>query len=1070
MKPRIISSLVPSSLALIAVTFSALPAFAGTVWDGGATPDTNIDTPANWDADIAPSLAGTVGVTFQSANNIATLNVPAAFRLPNTSTPAVQFGANFTLNTEDGNSLTLYGTNSGIQSVLRTNSGASSVTINAPIEIFATSPAASPLGNLLVINVNNLTATNTALHITGGISRASGSTAATYDLRFGNNVTAGVVAAKARISSTISGMATLVNANPGNAQWSGDLIIAGDQASVSTSNITISSGAGFGTPQTSARIVLGESDADDQTWNNITLNNVMNLAIGGNITANAFSGNSVNTRITGASATGNISFNSGTIGTNVVLGGTGTHENDLSIIKKGPGTLNINSTTTTYTGGTIVEEGILHISSATSLDSPITVKAGATLSGESSTSSSLTFDTGTSTLNFDPATPGSLTANSLVADGATVIANPTGATTIGTPYTVLTRSSGTFSAGDVSSFLAGGRGTMGGESTNQITFTPTAPVSLTWTGSDTTNPTFWDIATTFNWVNGSPDRFFGNDSVTFDDTASTFNVAVQGSSVSTGNLVFNHASPNDYTLSGGGIGGTGSLTKDNSGTVSIANALSHSGGITLHSGVLALGSSSNSFTGGINITGGELQFSGATLVGALNAQPVTFTGGTLTRITTNATITNDTQTFAMNANGVTIKVDSNTNTTWRIGGKISGSGNWTKSGPGVLALGQNNNSGPVNDFTGTLTVTEGTLDIRHGDSLGTTAGGTSIQNAILLMQNFGQTSGSTIAVIEPLEFSGSAFLVGYCQENKTFTQQFNGALTVAASGVLGISTARNSSGAIAPLLELNDSTITTGVGSVLRFGLRPASLPANISAAAQTINVGSAISGPGAVIVQGETGSVFTLSSPGYSGNTTVNSATLKLDAANTNNQSSTVTIAATGATLELDFEGTDTVDKLIIGDVQQPAGTYKAVGNAAVGTAIPQLSGTGTLSVTTSPSGFNSWASSNGIPGALPGDDADFDGLSNLTEYALGTNPTASTPAPGTWSGNTITFTKGADAIANADVNYVIETSTDLGVNDPWTAAVTQTAPNSSTTIEYTFTPGSPARKFARLRTVLIP
>lgn len=1076
MKPRSNPLLQFSRLALAAITLGALPAYAGTTWDGGATPDTNIDTPANWDADTAPGLAGTVGVIFQSANNVATLNVPAAFRLTSTSALAVQFGANFTLNTTGGNSLTLYGTNSGVQSVLRTNSAAANVTINAPIEVFTRS-AAAPLGNLLVITVNNATAANTALTIAGGLSRATTSTAATYDLRFGNNVTAGVVAAKAKISGPISGLGSIVNANPGGAQWSGDLIIAGDQASVATSNISISSGSGFGTPQASARLVLGESNTDDQTWNNITLNNVMNLAVGGNIAANVFSGNTANSKITGASATGNISFNSGTIGASVVLGGAGTHQNSLSIIKKSSGTLNLSSTTTTYTGGTIVEAGTLNLSNETKLASPITVKAGATLTGEGSTSSSLTFDTGTSTLGFNATSAEALTVASLVTTGATIIASPTGATTIGTPYTVLTNSSGTFSAGDVSAFVPGGRGTMSGAGTDKITYTPTTPASLVWKGNDGTNPTFWDTATTINWNNGSPDRFFGNDSVTFDNTTSTFNVVVQGSSVSPGNMVFDNSLANPYTLTGGGIGGGGSLTKNGDGTVTIGNTLSHTSGIAVNGGILSLGTlNSNTFTGGISITSGELQFGGATLAGALNAQPVTMTGGTLARIATTATITNDVQTFAMNANGATIKVDTNTNTTWRIGGKISGSGNWTKSGPGVLALGQNNDSGPGNDFSGNLTVTGGTLDIRHGDSLGSTAGSTSVQDAILLMQNFNQTSGNTFTVSEPLDFSGAAFLNGYNQENKTFTQQFNGTVTVAASAVLGISTAQNSTGALAPLLELNGSTITTGIGSVLKFGLRPASLPANISAAAQTINVGSTISGSGALTAQGESGSVYTLSAPGYSGNTTVNSATLKLNAPNTNNQTSTVTIATTGATLELNFDETggpvtDTVETFFIGEVQQNAGVYKALDNTTdAGTAISQITGPGTLTVTSGPGGYHAWASNNGIPDALPENDADFDGLSNLTEYALGTSPTTATPAPGVWSGNTIAFTKGADAIANADVNYIIETSTDLGVSDPWTAAITHNAPDPSTTITYTFTPGSPAKKFARLRSVLIP
>jgi autotransporter-associated beta strand protein len=1065
MKSKTRSFLAASHTAIIAIACNSLPASAAlSTWDGGAgVGDTNINTAANWVGDTTPTFNSVLQGLFQTTT-AANINTNVTFG-PTTSNPAMSFGGNFTMNAGSG-IITLYGTNTGTTSILRTNSGASSVTINAPIEVFATSPASAPFGGLLVITVNNGTSTNTALNIAGGLSKASTSTAATYDIRFGNNIAAATVAAKAKISSAISGLGSVVNGNPGSGQWTGDLIISGDQ-SLSTSNITISSGSGFGTPQTTARIVLGEGDTDDQTWNNITLNNVMNLAIGGNITANAFSGNTVNTKITGASATGNISLNSGTIGTNVVLGGAGTNENDLSIIKKSSGTLNINSTSATYTGATIVEAGTLNISSATTLASPITVKAGATLTGEGATSSSLTFDTGTSTLGFDATTPGSLTVGSMTATGS-IVASPSGATVIGTPYTVLTRSSGTFSAGDVSAFIAGGRGTMGGAGTNTITYTPTAPASLVWKGNDGTNPTFWDLATTFNWNSGSPDRFFGNDAVTFDNTASTFTVAVQGSSVSPGNMVFNNSSANPYTLSGGGIGGGGSLTKNNDGTVTIANALSHTGGITLNSGVISLSSSSNTFTGGINIAGGELQFSGSSIAGALNAQPVTLTGGKITRVTTTTTITNDTQTFAMNANGVEVKVDSNDNTTWRIGGKISGSGNWVKSGTGVLALGRNSDTGPANDFSGTLTVTGGTLDIRHSDSLGTSANGTSIQDAILLMQNFSQTTGSTISVAEPLGFSGNAYLTAYNQENKSFTHKYTGPVTVAASAVVGISTARNSSGAIAPLLELNDSTITTNTGSVLSFGLQPAVTPAGTFTTVQTVNVGSTISGPGAVTAQGEAGSVYTLTSPGYAGNTTVNSATLSLGAANSNNNASTVSIASTGATLNLNFAGTDTVDKLFIGGVQQPAGVYEAVGNAGSGTEMAQITGTGTLTVTSGPAGYSSWQSANGAGSQTVDQDHDNDGVDNGVEYFLGgnTNTTGFTalPAP---VGGAVTWTKAATYTGVFNTDFKVQSSTDLttwsDASASGTAGVPGTVHLSGSNVTYTL-PTGPTKSFVRL------
>ena len=48
-------------------------------------------------------------------------------------------------------------------------------------------------------------------------------------------------------------------------------------------------------------------------------------------------------------------------------------------------------------------------------------------------------------------------------------------------------------------------------------------------------PYFWDTNTTTNWLNGaSPDKFLATDNVTFDDTASSFTVAIQGSSVTPG--------------------------------------------------------------------------------------------------------------------------------------------------------------------------------------------------------------------------------------------------------------------------------------------------------------------------------------------------------------------------------------------------------------------------------------------------------------------------------------------------------------------------------------------------------
>jgi hypothetical protein len=58
---------------------------------------------------------------------------------------------------------------------------------------------------------------------------------------------------------------------------------------------------------------------------------------------------------------------------------------------------------------------------------------------------------------------------------------------------------------------------------------------------------------------------------------------VQGSSVSPGNIVFNNTTA--YTLSGGTISGSGSLTKNGLGAVTIGNSLANINGIDINSGI-----------------------------------------------------------------------------------------------------------------------------------------------------------------------------------------------------------------------------------------------------------------------------------------------------------------------------------------------------------------------------------------------------------------------------------------------------------------------------------------------------
>ena len=120
------------------------------------------------------------------------------------------------------------------------------------------------------------------------------------------------------------------------------------------------------------------------------------------------------------------------------------------------------------------------------------------------------------------------------------------------------------------------------------------------------------------------------------------------------------------------------------------------------------------------------------------------------------------------------------------------------------------------------------------------------------------------------------------------------------------------------------------------------------------------------------------------------------------------------------------------------------------------------TLTIPSTGDNYASWASENNVTGG-PSGDSDNDGISNLVEYAL-----ADGGERGVLSGNTITFNK-RGAPYGTDLSYAIEVSTDLGLSDPWVVTATGVT-DTAASITYTFTPGTPARNFARLKVVQVP
>jgi fibronectin-binding autotransporter adhesin len=130
-----------------------------------------------------------------------------------------------------------------------------------------------------------------------------------------------------------------------------------------------------------------------------------------------------------------------------------------------------------------------------------------------------------------------------------------------------------------------------------------------------------------------------------------------------------------------------------------------------------------------------------------------------------------------------------------------------------------------------------------------------------------------------------------------------------------------------------------------------------------------------------------------YSGDTIVNGGTLSLGTSNPGNDASAVVIAASGAQVRLNFTGTDTVARLVIGTSQMLAGQYghssTGANNGGLGVGAMDAwfaSGAGTLMVTSNPplSGYAAWRAAN-APTDTASDDSDGDGVANAIEYVLG-------------------------------------------------------------------------------------
>lgn len=138
--------------------------------------------------------------------------------------------------------------------------------------------------------------------------------------------------------------------------------------------------------------------------------------------------------------------------------------------------------------------------------------------------------------------------------------------------------------------------------------------ALVWDGTDGTNPTFWDVATTANWkpLSGGAVTTYSNDfSVVFSDAAIGTNVALTADVEPQSVLFSNNAKNITLTSSANGIGGATGISKTGTGNVTILSNNYFTGSTSVSAGTLTIGNGTDgaiAAASNLSVTGGNLDF------------------------------------------------------------------------------------------------------------------------------------------------------------------------------------------------------------------------------------------------------------------------------------------------------------------------------------------------------------------------------------------------------------------------------------------------------------------------------
>ena len=428
-----------------------------------------------------------------------------------------------------------------------------------------------------------------------------------------------------------------------------------------------------------------------------------------------------------------------------------------ALTKTGNGILILGGTNT-YTGSTTVNGGTLQVNNLMA-STTLTVNAGGFgLNNVPWTNTTTTFGAGATTLTFNG--NGTSVSGRLVVTGsggytnsAALTVNVTGSLPGTGTYTLITYSG---TANDTGSYTPGTLPPrMTGYVTNNASASAVQLVVLTadeprWSGALNSEWSVNPLTVPKNWVLQSdgitPTDFMPNDNVLFDDTCSNTTVDVSVANVTPGTLTFNNSASNYVVTGSQAIAGPTSLLKRGTGSVTLANVNTYTGGTVVSNGTLVL-AADLAIAPGVTVQGGTLQIGdGVAASGSVSG-----------------TIVNNSQVALNRPDDLT------------FANVVSGTGSIVQKGVNTITL------SAANTHTGGLTINSGKVKLAGTSPLGA-------NGAQVTIQPGGQ-----------MDYNGEAF-------GSVNTRGFS--FTAGGSGPDGSGAIINSTGSIVSYANVSNLTLT----------------------------------------------------------------------------------------------------------------------------------------------------------------------------------------------------------------------------------------------------------------------